>query len=47
MSVYSLLFHHFPTPVANALTGLWYVLLLGLILLCGVDFNSAIRYENF
>lgn len=47
MTIHAVLCRYLPPQVANVLTGLWFALLLGMILLCGLDINSSLRYENF
>ena len=43
----TVLSRHLPAPVARLLSGCWFALLLGTILLCGLDTTVDLRYENF
>ena len=47
MSVYALLSCYLPPSAANVATGLWFALLLGLILLCAPNAIGFFRYQNF
>lgn len=47
MAVHALLSRHLPAQVATIATGLWFALLLGLVLFCGSEVTGAFRYQNF
>ena len=47
MTVHAFLCRYLPPRVADILTGLWFALVLGLILLCGPTATGVFRYQNF